>query len=54
VVIERELLETDAALTRLELDIYGRCEVCRGAIGRQRLLALPLARYCLDCASRDA
>jgi DnaK suppressor protein len=54
VVIERELLETDAALARLERDLYGRCEVCGGAIGRQRLLALPLARYCLDCACTGA
>jgi DnaK suppressor protein len=54
VVIERELSETDAALGRLERDQYGRCEVCGGAIGRQRLLALPLARYCLDCAFAGA
>lgn len=52
--IERELLETDAALERLERDLYGRCEVCKGAIGRHRLLALPLARYCMDCAVRGA
>jgi len=38
----------------MERGTYGRCDVCGGAIGRQRLLALPVARYCLECASRDA
>jgi DnaK suppressor protein len=52
--IERELSETRAALLRMERGTYGRCDVCGGAIGRQRLLALPVARYCLECASRDA
>lgn len=44
-----ELSEIDAALSRIELGTYGHCEVCDGAIGRQRLLALPHARRCIDC-----
>jgi DnaK suppressor protein len=47
---QEELTETQAALRRIELGTYGRCESCGGAIGRQRLLALPTARYCLGCA----
>jgi RNA polymerase-binding transcription factor len=49
--VARELSETHAALDRLESGTYGRCEACGGAVGRQRLLALPTARYCIDCAS---
>jgi DnaK suppressor protein len=47
---EQELQETCAALERIELGTYGRCDACGGAIGRQRLLALPTAHYCLGCA----
>jgi DnaK suppressor protein len=45
-----ELVETDAALERIEQGRFGRCETCGGAIGRQRLLAMPAARYCINCA----
>jgi RNA polymerase-binding transcription factor DksA len=47
----QELQETQAALDRIERGIYGRCEQCGGAIGRQRLLALPTARFCIACAT---
>ncbi len=47
----RELAETQAALERIERGTYGRCESCGGAVGRQRLLALPAARYCIACAA---
>jgi RNA polymerase-binding transcription factor DksA len=46
-----DLAETQAALDRIASGKYGRCESCNGAIGRQRLLALPAARYCIGCAS---
>ena len=45
----RELAETESALVRIELGTYGRCELCGGAIGRQRLIALPAIRYCIGC-----
>jgi DnaK suppressor protein len=48
--VKEELTETRAALRRIDLGTYGRCESCGGAIGRQRLLALPTARFCLGCA----
>jgi DnaK suppressor protein len=50
--LAEELLETDAALQRIEQGSYGRCERCSGAIGRQRLLALPAARLCIECTGR--
>ena len=46
-----DLAETQAAIDRIEVGTYGRCERCGGAIGRQRLLAFPAARYCIACAS---
>ena len=47
----RDLAETQAALERIEKGTYGRCESCGGAIGRQRLLALPATRFCIECAA---
>ena len=47
----RELLEIEDALRRIDAGQYGRCETCDGAIGRQRLRALPEARRCFTCAS---
>jgi DnaK suppressor protein len=44
-----ELEETDAAIERIDRGRFGRCETCGGAIGRQRLLALPAARFCIHC-----
>lgn len=49
--LQRELAETRAALERIEDGSYGRCATCGGAIGRQRLLAFPAARLCIDCTT---
>lgn len=48
---QNELYEIEAAIRRIEQGTYGRCEACGGAIGRQRLLALPQVRHCMDCAA---
>lgn len=45
-----ELVEIDAALERITKGQYGRCESCGGAIGSQRLNALPETRFCIGCA----
>jgi DnaK suppressor protein len=47
----KELREIDAALKRVAEGSYGRCERCGQAIGRQRLKALPEARYCISCSA---
>jgi RNA polymerase-binding transcription factor DksA len=49
-----ELEEVEAALERIEQGRFGSCEQCGGAIGRQRLLAVPEARRCLACADARA
>lgn len=47
---QQELAELDAALFRIEAGTWGRCERCGGAIGRDRLRALPETRSCLPCS----
>ena len=49
----RLLSEVDAALGRLDVGEYGRCEVCQEPIETDRLMADPLARVCLDHLSPD-
>lgn len=45
----RQLLqEVDAALERLSSGSYGLCEVCNEPVEAERLIADPLARFCLD------
>jgi hypothetical protein len=45
------LAETREAIDRIEHGVYGSCLRCGGAIGGQRLLALPAARFCGACAT---
>ena len=40
--------EVDAALARMDTGTYGLCEVCHEPIETERLIADPLARFCLD------
>ena len=45
-----QLLEqVDTALERIEGGSYGICQVCQGTVEAERLLADPLASFCLDC-----
>jgi len=46
--LRRLLQEVDAALDRLGAGSYGFCEVCHDPVEVDRLLANPLARFCLD------
>ncbi|HZX93974.1 MAG TPA: TraR/DksA family transcriptional regulator [Myxococcales bacterium] len=46
-----ELAELDAALSRIEHGSYGTCQGCGRAVGRQRLRAIPEARFCIECVS---
>lgn len=51
--IEATLEEIAQALARFEDGTYGLCESCGARIDRARLEALPHARYCMDCQSRQ-
>lgn len=42
------LSEVDSALERLTIGTYGLCDVCHEPVESDRLIADPLARFCLD------
>lgn len=46
--LDRLLGEVDAAIERLENGSLGVCELCHESIEPERLIADPLARFCLD------
>ncbi len=46
---EQLIEEINAALDRLDQGIYGRCAACQQEIPKERLQALPYARYCVAC-----
>lgn len=45
-----ELADIDTALQRLEEGTYGQCARCGEAIAAERLLAMPGAVRCVQCA----
>jgi phosphoserine phosphatase RsbU/P len=42
------LSEVDSALDRMDNGSYGICDACHEAVEKERLVADPLVRYCLD------
>jgi sigma-B regulation protein RsbU (phosphoserine phosphatase) len=51
--LEALLREVDSALDRFAAGTYGLCETCHDTVERDRLLADPLIRYCLDHLSKQ-
>jgi sigma-B regulation protein RsbU (phosphoserine phosphatase) len=49
----RLLKDVDSALERMDNGSYGLCEVCHESIDRERLIADPLTRNCLECLTPD-
>jgi RNA polymerase-binding transcription factor DksA len=49
---ESLLTEIHDALDRIEQATFGRCENCHRRISKERLDALPYARYCIRCARK--
>jgi RNA polymerase-binding transcription factor DksA len=50
----REALgDVEAAILRLDDGTYGRCAGCGETISDARLEAMPAARFCIACASRQ-
>ncbi len=50
---DRELLyELDDALKRIEDGAFGICEECKVLIGKNRLKAVPQARFCIKCQQK--
>lgn len=50
--IRQQLVEVEAALSRIGAGTYGVCEDCHEKIDAERLRALPRARRCLACQRR--
>jgi sigma-B regulation protein RsbU (phosphoserine phosphatase) len=47
------LQEVDSAIQHIHDGTYGTCIVCQGTVEKERLIANPLARVCLDCLSTE-
>ncbi|HVE87563.1 MAG TPA: TraR/DksA C4-type zinc finger protein [Myxococcales bacterium] len=47
----RELMQVDAALTRMDHGAFGECLDCGADIPYERLVALPFAVRCEECAT---
>jgi DnaK suppressor protein len=49
--LREQLDDVEAAIARLAEGTYGRCEICGGEIGEDRLEAMPATRFCIQHAS---
>lgn len=49
--LEGTLARTERALTKLDEDTYGTCDICGQPIALRRLQAMPDSVLCLDCAA---
>lgn len=47
---QRELVDIENALRRIDEGRYGICQACGGPMGMQRIRAIPEARYCVSCS----
>ena len=48
---QEALYEIEESLKRLEAGTYGVCEMCEKLIRKERLEAVPFARFCIQCQS---
>jgi RNA polymerase-binding protein DksA len=49
----RLIYHIDEALRRIKEGTYGKCHICGKNIGKDRLEAVPHARLCIECKSRE-
>lgn len=47
------LQDVEDAMERIENGSYGKCESCGQLISQARLEALPFAKLCVDCQSKE-
>ncbi len=50
--LEKSLEEVNSALEKIKQGKYGICEKCGKKIDKERLLAFPTAKFCLDCKNK--
>ena len=48
-ILQRDLNNVILALEKIERGTYGKCEKCQKEIEKERLKALPEAKYCREC-----
>lgn len=48
--LQKRLNDIYAAIQKIKKGEYGKCEKCSSDVGSTRLKALPVARFCMDCA----
>lgn len=48
--LERRRKEVKDAIEKIKLGSYGKCENCSVQIKKERLVAMPIAALCIDCA----
>src|SRR5437867_11177383 len=51
--LRETLAEVESALEKMDNGTYGQCENCGKPIAAARLEAMPAARLCIDCASKQ-
>ena len=49
----RLIYHIDEALRRIKEGTYGNCHTCGKVIGKARLQAVPHARFCIECKSKE-
>ena len=49
--VQQRIYAIDEALREIDEGTYGICQSCESLIRKQRLLALPFARNCIECQS---
>jgi DnaK suppressor protein len=51
--VQQRIYAIDEALREIDEGTYGICQSCQSLIRKQRLLALPFARNCIDCQAEQ-
>ncbi len=50
--LDKKIVQTKKALTRIKLGKYGICEDCGKLIDTDRLMIYPEATFCIDCEKK--
>ena len=50
--LDRKIIQTKKALTRVKLGKYGICEDCGSMIDTDRLMVYPEATFCIKCEAK--
>ncbi len=50
---QKKIKRLNIALEKVYDGVYGVCEICGELISESRLKAIPYARFCIDCKSKE-